>query len=514
MRNVAFLIALPLILLAGPASAAPLPDPEKIALASERPLLGQLSKFITGVESAPATRLQSLDQLLAQLQQPTQLRGLVQFIRAVTLAEAERASDAREAVLESIRLLPENSAPLLLASQIYMYEDQPAQAADYLLRASRLDPRIVDSLDDYEVSGLIRRLGEWNDTPRIDAVSERLLEIGWSGGKLSTVSAMAMSALDARLDRGDVNGAAAMVPKVISPASFAQLLTQKRYEAIRPVAETWAGGGLEKQWRILLEESRSDWEASRDLEAGRRYAQALAQAGHDRTVIATFQPLFGRPIGTEQHDLMFIAPYVASALAREGRWNEAFEIFDKALQVWKPGEHANALNLSANRARLLYFKGDFQAAAAAFDRALVDARKWGGQVNSGALAAMHLYRACTLEQLGRAGDAITSAAFVTGRRAINPNDFVYLRLCANDIPGARRAMLDAIGDGATRAASLAQMQPSDERSFDSEFARTMKARREQLRADPELLAAARKHATILTRPINASAPAETVSQTR
>jgi tetratricopeptide (TPR) repeat protein len=320
---------------------------------------------------------------------------------------------------------------------------------------------------------------------------------------------MAMKVIETRLKRGDIAGAAAMVPKIVSPFVFSQLLTEKEFYALRPAVEAWAGSRLEKQWEIYLEQARAEWEASNDLEAGVGYVRALGNAGHDRTLAATFLPLFDRPIDPNRdQDLVFIAPMVASALARLGRWDEAFRLFEKALVAWPEGSWANALNLTTNRARLLFYKGDFKAAVAQLEKDLDNAAKWSGQVHEGAIASMHLYRACALEQLGRGDEAASSSALVTGRKTVNPTRFAFLQLCRNDIGWARQTLLQALESEATRASVIAWMQPSNEETYASDFAKLMHARARQLRTDKELVAAVSKYGRILSEPINAAAPPE------
>ena len=509
MNRLYFLIAALLVAVAAPAAADPLPRAEKIALPEEQALLDRFLQAL-GQPANPAEARRAFDALLAGLPRPTAFRGLVQFFRSQALAAENRPRDASDAITESIRLLPGYSAPLFVASQMSAFSDRPDQATDLLLRASRIDPHMVNQLGDYELGNMLGRLGEANDKKRALALSERLLEIGWNKGSYRTISSMAMNVLEARIDQGNVSGAAALVPKIVSPASFARLLTEKKFEPIKASAEAWAGSRLEKQWPIFLDQARAEWEASKDLEAGQAYARALTSTGYDETLIATFKPLFEGSIDPKQFQLMFIAAPLADAQARRGRWNEAIGIFDKALVTWPEGSSANALNLSANRARLLFYKGDHEAALAQLDKDIANAARWGGQVNAGALAAMHLYRACALEQLGRRDEAVTSSAIVTSRKAVNPTGFAFLQLCRDDPGFARAALLQALENADTRDQVIAWMQPSDDETYDSEFARTMQARARQLRTDEMLLAAARKYGRILPEPINASAPPEKV----
>ncbi|HEY0627413.1 MAG TPA: tetratricopeptide repeat protein [Allosphingosinicella sp.] len=497
-----------LAIAATPARAIPLPKPEDVTQPAERP---QLARFISVFGAAePGDAVAELDAILGELPQPTQLRGLVQFFRASAL-RIDKPAQASEAVLESVRLLPGYSAPLLLASQIFMYQDQSGSAADYVLRASRIDPSIVNLLDDYEMAGLMTRLSEVNDKRRLALVGERLLETGWTRGRSGTISRMAMAVIEERLSKGDVKGASALVPRIVSPASFRRLLGEKSFAPIRLIAEDWAGQRLEKQWPIYLEQTRAEWEASRSAEAALAYVRALQAAGHDRTMVAAFLPIFDQPIDPDTKDaddLIFIVAPLADALARLGRWNEVDRLFQKASAIWPAGSFANALNVSGNRARLQIYRGNFEEAVKQLNAALDEANKWGGQVNQGASATLHLYRACAFEQLGRATEGASSAAIVISRGRVDPSALANFHLCRNDVAGARQALLEGLKNGQTRSEVVNWLQPVDGRTFDSGFARELHDRASRLRNDPALLGEARKYATIFDWPMNAAAPTE------
>jgi tetratricopeptide (TPR) repeat protein len=469
---------------------------------AERPLLPKLREALAKADQEGAN-IPLLDQLLAGLREPSPLRGLVQFFRGTALLNVERVPEAREAILESIRLLPNHSAPLFVASQLYAFNSsEPGVAVDYFLRASNIDPQIGERLDDYGANNMLTRLADVNDDRRAILLSERLLKTGWSKGNPDTLSRMAMIILEARIDDGDVAGAEAMVSKIASPSNFSRLLTEKKFAALRPSVVDWAGPRLEKQWPIYIEQARAEWEASRDPDAGGNYARALALAGHDQTIVATFLPLFRPPIDTEGlGDLAFLAPTVASALAHLGRWDEAYQVFDDLIAAWPADHGPNILNATANRARLLAEEGRFEEAVTAFDAVLTEAEKWGG-INLGALTAIHLHRACAQQQLGRGNQEVTSSVTVMNRRLDDPVSAAHLHLCRDDHEAARRTLIEGLENEATRGQVLERLQPRHNLPLKSEFALRMAERWDRLKADRRLSAAAEKYGRILDWPIN------------
>jgi hypothetical protein len=97
---------------AAPASAEPLPRPDQIGAPAA--LLREISDILADRTADGASRTRRLDVLLAQIGEPSQARGFVQFLRAIGLQSANRIPEARVAADEAIRLLPGYSGPLLL----------------------------------------------------------------------------------------------------------------------------------------------------------------------------------------------------------------------------------------------------------------------------------------------------------------------------------------------------------------------------------------------------------------
>jgi hypothetical protein len=263
------LVALPLALLAAnPARAELLPPPEQAVSESElAPLSEMLDALGTADPADPKAMLAVFDKMLEKLPEPTKFRGLVQYYRAGILTSESRTGESQDAIEESIRLLPGYSGPLILAAWIYSYSERPGTGADYLLRASRLDPEEVRKVDDYEIGNLLLRLRNARDDQRLETVSERLLEIGWTGTGVSTRSGLALEVIERKMEEGDVAGSRALVSKLLLPSHSRTLLVANRFKDIWPDVEKWAGPKQERQWSIYLAEARDRWQASKSLEA-------------------------------------------------------------------------------------------------------------------------------------------------------------------------------------------------------------------------------------------------------
>jgi len=485
------------------ARAELLPNPQQVATAEERPLLRELVELVLDHRSGQPPSLARLDPILAQLRRPTRLRGLVQYFRAVALAEAERRTEAQDALDESIRLLPGHSAPLFAAAEFAAYSDRGPDAVTYLLRASRIDPDLVSRVPDYEVRNLLSRVPPQTNGPVRRAFVERLFEIGWRGQSLALRSSLAREVITARLSEGAVAQAATLIPHLANPQDAYILLTQKRAEPLWEQIEEWAGPRQERLWPTYLREMREQWTASRDQQLGRDYIHALERANLYQRMASDFLPLFANPDRQRDYSLQWIAAPLSNALARLDRWDEAEDMFTRSLRVWPTGSDANALNILANRARLRYFRGDSAGAVADLRAAIADAQRRHGEVSWNALLPMHFYLACALHELGRDPEAVPSIATVVGGG--NPRMAAELHLCFGRHDAARQVLLDALTNEDERAQAIEFLQIQNDPPMPSEVGRTIHERRQALREDERLVAALAAHGRVLPYRLGAGA---------
>lgn len=489
----------------GSAHAELLPIPQEIALPAERDALDALEALIANAP-APGLRLQAFDAALPRLREPTKLRGLVQFARAELLQATDNRAEAQVAVEESIRLLPGYSGPLLLAGELFTYSEHPERAADYLIRASHIDPEAVREISSYEISALIGRLSDRKDVITSGRLSERLLQINWLGDDLDTRSFLVRTAIDARTAAGDVEAAKLLVQKLIDPAHARDLLIQNRFRALWPELERWAGSNGEKLWPLYLAELRARWVSTRKAEAAVRYAAGLHSAGHHQTVIDEMLPLYAGKIDAEKdYELIFLASHLAESLARKGPWDAITKMYDAALAVWPLGSDANAINLASNRARYLHYRGDAAAAAALFDQVLADAVRRPGDVTARDIATIHSNRACALHELGRGREAAASRQVVLAYGS--PSLTAATELCMERPEAARDALLAGLRREGSRGIVLSFVQRGETMPMDSDYGRRIFARREALRSDPRLLEEVRKYGRVLP-PLSSGAPPE------
>lgn len=482
----------------------PLPNPQEVAEAQEQQALAALTEALLKAQSGEQPIIADLDAILPMLNRPTPLRGFVQFLRAEALARAHREQQARDAVDESIRLLPDFSGPLLLVSNLDAYADRPGRAIDSLIRASRIDPEIVRTIPDYEIRNILHRLQGPEEARYKPLLGARLFEIGWRGEDIALRSELGLGLLESRMTAGDLAGARAAIPQIVSPLDVRHLLVQNRYEPLWADIEQWSGPQQERLWQPFLLELRQRWSDVRSPLLGRPYVHALEAAGKDSELIDTFLPLFAKSLDRQKdYDLLWLVAPLADALARAGRWSDVDALFVRAQHTWPLHSDANALNIWANRGRMSYFHGDFETAVAQLKASIAEGEKRRAETSAQAIAAMHLYLACALHDLGRDSEAIASIPPILG--AGMPTTTASLYLCLGRRDAARNVLISALAAEGLRGAVLDFVQKRSTAPMASETGNAFAAAHAALRSDPLLLREIAKHGRVLPDPPSAGA---------
>jgi hypothetical protein len=478
-----------------------MPPLQDMLTLKEQEIMTELAK--QGKFNRPAD-LALFDEMLGRLKEPTKFRGSIQMYRALRLIfEKNDPQVATEAVEESIKLLPGYSAPLIAASVVYAYNDQPVIAADYVIRAAELDPETIRAMNGLEVDHIMRRLRFAREDAVVDKLSERLLDIGWHGLKFGDQSRLALDVMERRIRAGDVRGARALAPKIVVPSLSYDLLTRKEFEPLWADIEQSAGPRLEKQWSAYLTGTRQRWVASKSSDAVQEYVSALSAADQYDAVILDFYPLLmGELDSVKDAGLVYVAPQVASALARKGRWDDVDKLFDHVQAIWPLGSGPFALNISSNWAQNLLVAGKADHALMKMDGTIAEATRL--QVNPDALSLMHQVRACILHQMGRDKEAIE--ARVSGLGGALPADAARAYLCTGDVAGARQALLDGLSDEERRSNVIGFVQPMSPLRIPGEYSAKQDAMLDQLHSDPEIIAEVQKYGRILPFRMNEAAP--------
>ena len=433
-----------------------------------------------------------LDALLLRAPRPTPFRGILQAMRANVMI-AMRSEDGvpvRDAVEEAIRLLPNEAFPKIIGVWAHTFSSDPRRAADLWLLASRDDPQQAKEMDPQVIGTLIERLTTMGDVAKADKVWARMSEIGFELGGAMQRSAVAHAALVAAMKRKDVATARSLIPSIIVPGSFRQLLTDNRYRELWPAIIDWAGPRLSKQWPTYLGELQRNWESSHELEAAADYAAALSSVQRTPEIVESFLPyLAADRLDAEAPGLPFIAPIVARALVQIGRDDEAFALLRRLAQTPPIAGTAMALNYTANIGKLQLETGRYEAALTTIDQAIADAVKAGPDVNESALLAMHRVRVCAATRQGKLAIATDSLSRLSMAQDRAPSQYMLALICLERKDDVRALAMRLLNSETQRDFALELVQPVAPSAISTLEDRRMKSFYDGLRGDPVLLKA-------------------------
>ncbi|HET8612737.1 MAG TPA: hypothetical protein VFL92_08225, partial [Sphingomonas sp.] len=200
-------------------AAAPLPE-EQVAMPEIRAAFGA---------GDPKEMIDHFDRALAQLPQPTRLRGVVQCLRGTTLNALERKAEAEAAIDECYRLDPD----LPFAQLVYAWKlDETGDlrgAVRMFAKAVTESPATVSRLPVDVVETMLRRLQYDSDSALRQQLILALVNAGYGQNDPAFFSSLARETMASRLAAGDIAGARALIPAVTDPADGLKMLIDRTY---------------------------------------------------------------------------------------------------------------------------------------------------------------------------------------------------------------------------------------------------------------------------------------------
>lgn len=493
-----YLLAL-LALLVGSANAQP---PAVTVANSDRAAVEEVAKVLLS-EKADIARL---DALLVRLPEPTPMRAFLQIRRGYELIGANRNAEARAAVEEAVRLTPDLAGIKIGAADVLSFAGAPQRAADLWLEASIMDPDAAAASDHYFLNSLVERLRDMGDIARADRLDAKMGEVGVVSALASERSASALTRLKTAFVSGGADKARPMVGAVISPDDLLGLYVDRRFTALWPTIEQWAGPDFKTaHMRYLTDLRRESWGNER-LRAAATYGRALNAANRYADTVTLFLPVLNEAIAKDDTGFrLFLAPVVATAMNREGREAEFKSVLRRLTASLTPDTAGLNLNVVAIPLIRAYEDDDWTTAAKLADEWVAMARKIGPEVNNSAIRSVVGMGACAHKRLGTTSKEYDPDLLLADSPQAPAAGFDY-RACIDDRAGAKKLLLAALADPEGRNWALTRLQPTVERSGAPARMRAIRAFTNDLRADKDVRAAAERVGRILPKPVLGELP--------
>ena len=482
---------------AAPAAASEQQPTARPVSASDAELMAELTRIDRSDDST--SRLAGVERLLREPGRTARQRSILQFLRAEQLFHLPgRADEAKQAVAESLRLVPVNAPALLLSSAIQTYQGDPVVAANQWIEASRLAPAIALRSSVYDLNALIGRL---SDKARPDIVADlvsRMVALNHPAATTELRSSAAVARATDRIKTGNLSGAEQAMREVVDFGEFLELYLDRRYQPIWPAMERWIGGDLQRQREASLRGHRADWHR-KGLTSAPDYASALTGARANQAIVDLFLKTVRSPAEEDDpHNLALLTNFVAISLRNLGRSDEALALLASHADRLDKNNAAPALTARANLAQMQLTLGRFTEARATVNRFIKDFKLLNGAGNQSALLQTGMIGTCAKFADGDVRAQAQAREEAERLMADAPTSVRWAWVqCSRDAQGAKQLLIDSLGDEAHRAWALGTLQPAVETPAVSEWDAEGDRFLEALRRDPELIAAANRVGRIL-----------------
>lgn len=171
-------------------------------------------------------------------------RAILSAMRASAYYGLKKDDQARSLVAEAEALAPDLVNPLQSLFYNGLYTDRYDVSADALDKMIAKFPNDVLDIDWEDISFLMRNEPKGQDQ-RNDDRRLALARIGY-GGDTSIGHYRAIEAINILVKRGQIDQAAALLPKANEPEAFENMLVQRRYQALWPKLQEMGGANLAK----------------------------------------------------------------------------------------------------------------------------------------------------------------------------------------------------------------------------------------------------------------------------
>ncbi len=375
-------------------------------------------------DTPPEERLAIVGRALASLPEPTPMRGELLCARGGILQMTDRLPEALEAFRQCEQLLPDDPRVLQALTYISSQLDRPEDTARFFIRFVELS-ETADPGIGFGFHESLRRELQYAKAFDLDRkLSQALVRKGWYRDDPRAFSFMAKDALLAELEAGNRDGALAILPQITAPFTGAALLIDRRYEAIWPAVEAWAGDNMRAQRDATVRSARAAYDA--EGSAGKRlnYLVALSTTGQRDQAIEGYAAWLAQPAGAdESHERSLAVMRLGNDLAFVGREDEAIAVMTKALnELDRDGQ----LNVAPNLAVDLILANRGSEALALLTRYSPSDADLEAPAANGYFYAL---RACALQSMGRTSEARQLEAQVLTAYANNARAVAILTSC-------------------------------------------------------------------------------------
>lgn len=420
------------------------------------PILQELN-----ASDSPDEKLQKIDRALALLPQPTRFRGYVLCMRGANLAVLERRDEARNAFDQCRQLRPDDLAAVAAIAFDDVRLGRAVEAANALLRVMARQPRLLENFDPATADGVLRMLDYEGQTALAGDLATALVSAGIARDNQTAFSRYAVMAVRRALESGKTDAAIALLPQITDPTKGLDMLIDRRYAAIWPAIETWAGSDFAQQRAALLNGADAKFRESANAENRFNYANALQHTGSRDDAISLLREGLAVPIDSDDNWYQIQgAIRLAGLLAETGKQSEAIMLLKATLTKYG-GKDRASVNIVPNLAQIQLVAGRAADALATLES---HTPKPEAVESPAALGFFVALRGCALKRLDRTDEA-QKALLETRERYSSVSGAMSIAYgCIASIDDQAHTWIAVVRRENERSAALVQIQAASYRA--------------------------------------------------
>jgi len=266
---------------------------------------------------------------------------------------------------------------------------------------------------------------------------------------------LALITVRERVRRGDLVGATALLPSIISTRVGVKLLIDRQYEPIWPGVAQWAGGDLKMQRELLLQNGQAVFKAASTPSNRVAYAMALKETGHRAEAITLLGSWLADPaaVGDDPWYRNIAAVKVGRWLGEAGQRSAGIALMEAALNS-PDGRDESAMNVVPNLVIEQLMAGDAAGALRTLDQHQPAPDALETQAANGFFIAL---RACAEGRLGHQEAALAGLRQVMAVYSTVDQAVTLAVACIGTPDEQAKAWMAQVDDPDQRSAALMEL---------------------------------------------------------
>lgn len=408
--------------------------------------------------------IQELENLKRSYKKKDRIYGIINVVYGEVLKKMGRNASAREAFSQGIDYYPDDADSYFSLTNLYNNNEQYDEAARTLMKLVRNLPANINNLRAKWLGSLRRNLNKADQADVFNELAILLSKADFRGSEDLGALWVHLAAVKELTDRGEIDEARTILPKLKNTHILISLIQDKRYEELWPSLEEVSGKNFELSLQSDVGRLREEFEAApEDYKKLTRYINALRAANMLDEAVKTAKPYMNdwqKIVATGEDAFWFVNEY-AYTLHQMGNSKASIKVMDK-IKALGLEDFPNSVSMVINQATILMEMGSFKKAIKAADAIDMEYTSTYGKMFIWAT------KACSLYGLKKEEEAEEAFAKLTENLDENERAYLGAVICKNDAVLAEKILVEHLSDEKKRSDILSYfLEPKDAKNIPS-----------------------------------------------